>query len=310
MLVFAFKRLGLALLVAIVVSLLTFLLLRASGDIATALAGEGSSAADIENIRRLYKLDRPILIQYVDWLWRMMQGDAGQSLYFRIPVSDLVMSKLPTTVILGLSSLAFALVISLPLGVAAALRPNSWIDRLCLALAVFGQALPNFFFGLILIMVFSVSLKILPVSGTGSWQHFVLPTVALGYYISPVFMRLVRAGMIDALSSDYIRTARAKGLSQVSVIFKHALRNALGPVVALAAVQLGFLLGGSVVIETVFALDGLGYLAYRSIAAKDISVIQTIVVMLSILYVFLIFIADLVNAWIDPRLRTANSHDR
>lgn len=310
MLVFAFKRLGLALLVAIVVSLLTFLLLRASGDIATALAGEGSSAADIENIRRLYKLDRPILIQYADWLWRMMQGDAGQSLYFRIPVSDLVMSKLPTTVILGLSSLAFALVISLPLGVAAALRPNSWIDRLCLALAVFGQALPNFFFGLILIMVFSVSLKILPVSGTGSWQHFVLPTVALGYYISPVFMRLVRAGMIDALSSDYIRTARAKGLSQVSVIFKHALRNALGPVVALAAVQLGFLLGGSVVIETVFALDGLGYLAYRSIAAKDISVIQTIVVMLSILYVFLIFIADLVNAWIDPRLRTANSHDR
>lgn len=310
MLVFAFKRLGLALLVAIVVSLLTFLLLRASGDIATALAGEGSSAADIENIRRLYKLDRPILIQYVDWLWRMMQGDAGQSLYFRIPVSDLVMSKLPTTVILGVSSLAFALVISLPLGVAAALRPNSWIDRLCLALAVFGQALPNFFFGLILIMVFSVSLKILPVSGTGSWQHFVLPTVALGYYISPVFMRLVRAGMIDALSSDYIRTARAKGLSQVSVIFKHALRNALGPVVALAAVQLGFLLGGSVVIETVFALDGLGYLAYRSIAAKDISVIQTIVVMLSILYVFLIFIADLVNAWIDPRLRTANSHDR
>ena len=166
MLVFAFKRLGLALLVAIVVSLLTFLLLRASGDIATALAGEGSSAADIENIRRLYKLDRPILIQYADWLWRMMQGDAGQSLYFRIPVSDLVMSKLPTTVILGLSSLAFALVISLPLGVAAALRPNSWIDRLCLALAVFGQALPNFFFGLILIMVFSVSLKILPVSGT------------------------------------------------------------------------------------------------------------------------------------------------
>lgn len=310
MLIFAFKRLGLALLVAIVVSLLTFLLLRASGDIATALAGEGSSAADIENIRRLYKLDRPILIQYADWLWRMMQGDAGQSLYFRIPVSDLVMSKLPTTVILGLSSLAFALVISLPLGVAAALRPNSWIDRLCLALAVFGQALPNFFFGLILIMVFSVSLKILPVSGTGSWQHFVLPTVALGYYISPVFMRLVRAGMIDALSSDYIRTARAKGLSQVSVIFKHALRNALGPVVALAAVQLGFLLGGSVVIETVFALDGLGYLAYRSIAAKDISVIQTIVVMLSILYVFLIFIADLVNAWIDPRLRTANSHDR
>lgn len=310
MLVFAFKRLGLAVLVAVVVSLLTFLLLRATGDVATALAGEGATAADIENIRQLYKLDRPILVQYADWLWRMIQGDAGQSLYFRIPVADLVLSKMPTTVILGLASLIFALAISVPLGVAAALRPNSWIDRLCLALAVLGQALPNFFFGLILIMVFSVHFKLLPVSGTGSWRHFVLPTIALGYYISPVFMRLVRAGMIDALNSDYVRTAKAKGLSQISVVFKHALRNALGPVIALAAVQLGFLLGGSVVIETVFALDGLGYLAYRSIAAKDISVVQAVVVLLSFLYVFLIFLSDLLNAWINPRIRTADIHDR
>lgn len=307
---FAVRRLGLAVLVAIVVSLLTFLLLRATGDVATTLAGEGATAADIEYVRRLYKLDRPILVQYADWLWRMLQGDAGQSLYFRIPVADLVLSKMPTTVILGLASLTFALAISVPLGVAAALWPSSWIDRLCLGLAVFGQALPNFFFGLILIMVFSVHFRILPVSGTGSWQHFVLPTVALGYYISPIFMRLVRAGMIDTLASDYVRTAKAKGLSWSSVIFKHALRNALGPVIALSAVQLGFLLGGSVVIETVFALDGLGYLAYRSIAAKDISVIQTIVVLLSFLYVFLIFLADLINAWIDPRIRTADIDDR
>ena len=310
MLAFAFKRLTLAILVAVVVSLLTFLLLRASGDVATTLAGEGASAADIEHIRQLYKLDRPLLVQYADWLWRMVHGDAGQSLYFRIPVADLVLAKMPTTVILGLSSLAFALAISLPLGVAAALWPNSWVDRLCLAIGVFGQALPNFFFGLILIMVFSVHFKILPVSGTGSWRHFVLPTIALGYYISPIFMRLIRAGMIDALSSDYVRTARAKGLSQASIVFKHALRNALGPIIALSAVQLGFLLGGSVVIETVFALDGLGYLAYRSIAAKDISVIQAVVVLLSFLYVFLIFLADLVNAWIDPRLRTADIHER
>src|SRR5205085_6892700 len=142
----------------------------------------------------------------------------------------------------------------IPLGVVAALYPNSWIDRLALAIAVTGQALPNFFFALLLIMLFSITLRWLPVSGSGTWAHFVMPTIALGYYVAPAFMRLVRAGMIEVLASDYVRTARAMGLSRVNVVLKQALRNALVPVVALAAVQLGFLLGGSVVIETIFAL--------------------------------------------------------
>jgi ABC-type dipeptide/oligopeptide/nickel transport system permease component len=210
---------------------------------------------------------------------------------------------MPTTAILAAFSLVFALSISVPIGILAALYPNSVIDRLCLALAVLGQALPNFFLALVLIMVFAVMLGILPVSGSETWKHFVLPSVALGYYVTPPFMRLTRAGMIDALASDYIRTARAKGLTGASIVLKHALRNALVPVVALAAVQLGHLLGGSVVIETVFALDGLGYLAYQSISHLDLPVTQTVVTLLSFIYVGLTLAADLVNASLDPRIR-------
>ena len=303
MLGFALKRLGLAVLVAVAVSALAFLLLRASGDVATALAGEGAHAEDIENIRRIYGLDRPLVVQYLDWIGKMAHGDFGQSLYFKTDVLALVRDKLPTTALLALFSLLFALAVSIPLGILAAVHPNSWIDRTCLALAVVGQALPNFFFALILILVFAVMLPVLPVSGSESWANFVLPSIALGYYVAPPFMRLARAGMIEVLASDYIRTARAKGLSGPSIVLKHALVNALVPIVALAAVQLGFLLGGSVVIETVFALDGLGYLAYQSISHLDLPVTQAIVTLLSFIYVGLTLGADLVNAWLDPRIR-------
>jgi peptide/nickel transport system permease protein len=155
----------------------------------------------------------------------------------------------------------------------------------------------------VLIMVFSIWLQLLPVSGTDTWQHYVLPTIALGYYVAPPFMRLIRAGMVEVLASDYVRTARAKGLPAHVVVLKHALRNALVPVVALAAVQLGLLLGGSIVIETIFALDGLGYLAYQSITHKDFPVTQAVLLLLSVAYVLLTLAADLANAWIDPRIR-------
>jgi ABC-type dipeptide/oligopeptide/nickel transport system permease component len=303
MLAYALKRIGLAVLVAIAVSALAFLLLRASGDVAVALAGEGASAEAVETIRQAYGLDRPLVLQYLDWAGRTLHGDFGESLYFKTDVLDLVRDKMPTTAWLALFSLAFALALSLPLGILAAVYPNTLVDRLCLALAVLGQALPNFFFALVLIMVFAVMLQWLPVSGSESWDDFVLPAVALGYYVTPPFMRLVRTGMIDVLASDYIRTARAKGLSGASIVLKHALRNALVPVVALAAVQLGLLLGGSVVIETVFALDGLGYLAYQSISHLDLPVTQAVVTLLSFIYVGLTLVADLVNAWLDPRIR-------
>ncbi len=303
--IYILKRLGLALLVALAVSMIAFGLLRLSGDPAIAIAGEGATQADIVLIRQTYGFDRPLPVQYVEWLGRTMQGDLGESIYFKTPAAPLILSKLQTTLVLGLLSLTFALVVSIPLGVLAALYRNSWIDRLCLGLAVVGQALPNFFFALLLIMLFSISLRWLPVSGSDSWQNFVMPTIALGYYAAPAFMRLIRAGMIEVLDADYIRTARAKGLSAHTVIFKHALRNAVVPVVALTAVQLGYLLGGSVVIETIFALDGLGYLAYQSITFKDFPVMQSIVLLLSVIYVVLTLASDVANAWLDPRIRVA-----
>lgn len=302
---YLFKRLGLALLVALTVSIIAYLLLHLTGDPAVALAGEGASEADIAMIRQTYGFDRPLVIQYGDWLWHIVRGDLGTSVYFKTAVGPLVFSKLETTLLLAVYALGFALLVSVPLGVLAAIYKNSWIDRLCLAIAVLGQALPNFFFALILIMLFSISWRMLPVSGSGTWQHFVMPAIALGYYVAPAFMRLIRAGMIEVLSADYIRTARAKGLSPTTVIFKHALRNAIVPVVALAAVQLGFLLGGSVVIETIFALDGLGYLAYQSITFKDFPVTQIIVLLLSVIYILLTLASDIANAWLDPRIRVA-----
>ena len=299
------KRLGLAVLVALTVSIIAYMLLYLSGDPALAIAGEGARQADIDMVRKTYGFDQPIIVQFGNWVLKLISGDLGTSIYFKTDVGPLIFSKLVTTMLLALYALAFALLISVPLGVLAAIYKNSWIDRLCLAVAVVGQAMPNFFFALILIMLFSISWRMLPVSGSDTWQHFVMPAITLGYYAAPAFMRLIRAGMIEVLEADYIRTARAKGLPTRTVVFKHALRNAIVPVVALAAVQLGFLLGGSIVIETIFALDGLGYLAYQSITHKDFPVTQVIVLLLSVIYILLTLASDIANAWLDPRIRVA-----
>ena len=305
MLVYALKRLCVAVLVALFVSAVAFTALRMSGDPAIAIAGEGAKVADIELVRKTYGLDRPLAVQYFEWLKTVAQGDFGESLYFKTRVTSLIADKLPVTFIVGALSILFALAVSVPLGVLAAVYQGSNIDRLALGVAVAGQALPNFFFALVLMMIFSIQLRWLPVSGSDTWAHYVMPVIALGYYVTPPLMRLVRAGMIEVLGADYIRTARAKGLSSMSVIFKHGLRNALVPVVALAAVQLGLLLGGSIVIETIFALDGLGYLAYQSITHKDYPVTQAVLLLLSLIYVLLTLAADLLNAFLDPRMRVA-----
>jgi peptide/nickel transport system permease protein len=287
------------------VSIIAYMLLYLSGDPALAIAGEGARQADIDMVRKTYGFDQPVIVQFGNWVLKLISGDLGTSIYFKTDVGPLIFSKLVTTMLLALYALAFALLISVPLGVLAAIYKNSWIDRLCLAVAVVGQAMPNFFFALILIMLFSISWRMLPVSGSDTWQHFVMPAITLGYYAAPAFMRLIRAGMIEVLEADYIRTARAKGLPIRTVVFKHALRNAIVPVVALAAVQLGFLLGGSIVIETIFALDGLGYLAYQSITHKDFPVTQVIVLLLSVIYILLTLASDIANAWLDPRIRVA-----
>lgn len=303
MLMFTLKRLGLAILVTFTVSLLSFSLLFMSGDPASAIAGENASATDIEAIRVLYGFDRPFLVQYADWLFGALSGDFGQSYYFRVPVAQLIGERLSTTMLLGVCGISFALVTAIPLGVAAAMRPNSLIDRTALFLSVMGQAMPSFWFGLVLIVVFSIQLGWLPPSGSATWKHFIMPTVVLGYYAMPAIMRLTRAGMLEVLNADYIRTVRAKGASETRVMFKHALRNAVVPVVSLAAVQMGFMLGGSIVVESIFALHGAGYLAWESIARNDLPTVQALILIFSLFYIVFTFLSDLVNAWLDPRIR-------
>ncbi len=303
MLPYVLKRFAVAILVAITVSLITFSMIYLSGDPAVALAGETATEADIENIRRVYGYDRPIVVQYLEWLYRAVQGDFGQSHYLKKPVSEVIFERLPTTMLLGLFALVFALTLSIPLGVLAAIRPNSLIDRVALTIAVVGQAMPSFWFALTMMLWFGIYWRLLPITGTASWANFVMPSIALGYYITPAVMRLTRAGMLEVLSSDYIRTARAKGLRPMSVLFKHALRNAIIPVVSLSAVQFGFMLGGSIVIETIFAINGLGYLAWETIQRGDLPTMQAIVLILACFYIVLTFLADMFNAFLDPRIR-------
>jgi peptide/nickel transport system permease protein len=305
MLPYLLKRLGVAVLVALTVSVITFSMIYLSGDPAMALAGESATEADIENIRAYYGYNRPILVQYADWLIRALQGDFGQSHYLKKPVSEVIFERLPTTMMLGLCALVFALTLTIPLGVLAAIRPNSLIDRTALTIAVIGQAMPSFWFALTLMLWLGVYWRLLPITGTASWANYVMPSIALGYYITPAVMRLTRAGMMEVLSADYIRTARAKGLRPMTVLFKHALRNAIIPVVSLAAVQFGFMLGGSIVIETIFAINGLGFLAWESIQRADLPMMQAIVLVLSLFYIVLTFLADMLNAWLDPRIRVA-----
>ncbi|MGI9417087.1 MAG: ABC transporter permease, partial [Geminicoccaceae bacterium] len=276
MLYYAIKRFGVAILVALTVSLITFSMIYLSGDPAMALAGETATQEDIENIRRVYGYDQPIVVQYLNWLYHAVQGDFGKSHYLRADVADVIFERLPTTMLLGACALSFALILAIPLGVLAAIRPNSLIDRFALTIAVVGQAMPSFWFALTMMLWFGVIWRVLPITGSSSWANFVMPAIALGYYITPAVMRLTRAGMLEVLASDYIRTARAKGLRPVTVLFKHALRNAIIPVVSLAAVQFGFMLGGSIVIETIFAINGLGFLAWESIQRADLPMMQAI----------------------------------
>ena len=303
MIAFLGKRLLVAVGVTLVITFLTFLLLFVSGDPATALAGAASRAEDVEKIRALYGLDRPILVQYADWLGNALRGDLGQSLFFQLPVVDLLAGRLPVTLTVGVLAMGLALAIGVPLGIVAAVWRGGAIDRFALVLAVVGQAMPTFWFGLILIVVFGMMVPILPISGADDWRGYVLPVIVLGYYATPAIMRLVRSGMIDALQSDYIRTARANGLLGPTILLNHALRNAIVPLVSLTAVQFGFLLSGSIVVESVFALNGLGRLGWESIIRSDLPTVQAIILVLSGIFILLTTCADILTAWIDPRAR-------
>jgi peptide/nickel transport system permease protein len=304
MLRFLLRRLLMALLVAATVLTLSFVLTHLSGDLAISIAGPNATPADVELIRSTYGLDRPLWIQFLDWLGRVAVGDLGDSYFFREPVAGLIAQRMPVTLTVGLVGLAIALAVSLPLGILAAARENSLIDRTAMLVAVAGQAMPGFWLGLVLMIVLGLHLRLLPISGTGSWRHYVMPGIVLAFSAIPVLIRLTRSSMIDALGSDYIRTARAKGLSRASILLKHGFRNAAVPIVAIAAVQFGFMLGGSIVVETVFALHGVGFLAWEAIGKNDFPVVQAVVLVLSLIYTGMTLLADVLNAALDPRLRT------
>ncbi len=305
MLRFLARRLALAILVCLTVLVVSFTLTRLSGDLAISIAGPNATPEDVAIIRKNYGFDRPLVVQFLDWATHAIEGDLGRSYVYKASVTELVRERLPITLTLGLTGLVIALATAIPLGVLAAMREGSALDRAIGLLALLGQAMPSFWLALVLIIWFGLKLQLLPISGVDTWQGYILPGIVLAFSAIPALMRLTRTGMIDALASDYVRTARAKGLGLATIVLKHALRNAAMPVVSIAAVQLGFMLGGSIVIEQIFALHGVGYLAWESISKNDFPVVQAVVLLLAIIYICLTLLADAMNAVLDPRLRTA-----
>lgn len=293
----------LALLVAFTVSLAAFLLLNVAADPAQAIAGEDATPDVIEAIRQRYGLDRPLSVRYLDWLGGVLQGDFGESYYWHKPVAQLVADRADETITLALSAMAVTILIALPLGALAALNPNTWIDRVALGVAVSAQAVPNFWLGLIMIILFAVMVPIFPVSGDDTWKHFVLPAFVLGASSVPAVMRLTRTGLIEVMGSDYVRTARSKGFRGWPLLRRHAMRNALLPVISVLAVQLGQKFGGSVITESIFAINGLGRLALESILGADIPTVQMLIFVFAIVFVVMNLLADILNAALDPRIR-------
>jgi ABC-type dipeptide/oligopeptide/nickel transport system permease component len=304
MLMFLARRALIAVLVTLTVVTISFTLTRLSGDLAIAIAGPQASAEDVAIVRKAYGLDKPLTTQFFNWVISAATGDLGESYMYHEPVAKLIGARLPITLTLGLTGLTIAILTAIPLGIIAAIREGSLMDRGIMMIAVIGQAMPSFWLGLTLIIIFGLKLQWFPISGVDTWHGFILPGIVLSFSAIPALMRLTRSGMVDALASDYIRTARAKGLSRAAIVLKHALRNAAMPVVAIAAVQLGFMLSGSIVIETVFSLHGVGYLGWEAIIKNDFPVVQSVVLFLATVFVLLTLLADLLNAALDPRLRT------
>ncbi|MGD1879477.1 MAG: ABC transporter permease [Kiloniellaceae bacterium] len=303
MLKYTLQRAILALAVAAVVSFATFLLLNYATDPAYAIAGEDAEPDVIAQIRETYGLNRPIMVRYVEWAGGVLRGDFGDSYYWHKPVAELVIDRAPVTIALAASALLVTILIAIPLGALAALNPNSPIDRFALTVAVSAQAVPNFWLGLIMIILLGVMLPIFPVSGDDTWLHFVLPAFVLGASSVPAVMRLTRTGLIEVMESDYIRTARAKGFRGFALLRRHAMRNAILPVVSVLAVQLGQKFGGSVITETIFAINGLGRLALESILGSDIPTVQMLIFVFAMVFVAMNLLADMLNAAIDPRIR-------
>ena len=302
--IYIIKRLVEAIGVCLVISMISFFLLFLNTDPALLLLPPEAEMEDIATFKKQMGLDRPVIVQYVDFLGKVvLHGDFGDSFVAKVPAVRLIAGRLPATVKLALASLLVINLVALPVGVIAAIRRYSLMDNIATFVALVGQAMPLYWFGIMLIIVFGVWLGWLPISGSDSLLHLVLPAITLGSWILPVNMRLVRSGMLEVLNQDYIRTARAKGLPEKKVLIKHAFKNAAIPVVTVSGMQFGALLGGAVVTETVFAWPGLGRLAVDSIRMGDYPVVQAIVVIFALCIVMANLTADIVAAYIDPRIR-------
>ena len=290
--------------VCLAISAISFFLLFLNTDPALLLLPPEAEAQDIALFKHQMGLDRPVIVQYLDFLGKVvLHGDFGTSFVAKIPAVQLIAERFPATLKLSLAALLITNIVALPAGVIAAIRRYSLMDNLATFIALMGQAMPLYWFGIMLIIVFGVWLGWLPVSGSDSLAHLILPAITLGSWVIPVNMRLVRSGMLDVLTQDYIRTARAKGLTEKKVLIKHAFKNAAVPLVTVIGTQFGLLLGGAVVTETVFAWPGFGRLAVDSIRMGDYPVVQAIVVVFALFVVAGNLAADLLAAFIDPRIR-------
>lgn len=298
------KRLLSTIPVLIGISLLLFFMLRMlPGDPAQVLAGQMATPQEIENIRHQLGLDRPIYEQYAVYMSHLVRFDLGRSARTQNPVIDEIWARLPNTLLLAVVAIVLACLFGIPAGIISAVRPYSWIDYLVTLSALFGISMPVFWLGLMLVVLFAVILHWLPAGGTGSWQHVILPAVTLASFVVAFIARMTRSTMLETLSQDFTTTARSKGLAEMVVIVKHALKNALIPIITVVGLQFGFLLGGAVLTETVFAWPGLGRLLYDSISARDYPMIQGTILIFGLLYILVNLVVDLIYAFVDPRIR-------
>ena len=287
------------------VATLVFFVMHLSGDPTLLLAPEGASAEQIAQLRHLLGFDRPVSAQYLSYLGDLLRGDLGQSLVQRLPVSLILFSRLPYTLALAGGALFVALVLGIPAGVAMAVWRGGVVERALSAVVLAGQSLPTFWSGILLILLFGVVLRWLPTSGADGFSSLLMPSVALGAVAMSTFARMTRISVLDELGRDYVAAARARGLSRGAAVWRHVLRNASIPVITITALEVGNLLAGAVIVETVFAWPGIGQLAVQSIQARDFLVVQAVVLFVSLTYVALNLLADLLYTVVDPRIRGA-----
>jgi peptide/nickel transport system permease protein len=298
------RRLSGALVVVLGVSCLVFLLIQlVPGDPVEVMLGESAASTDREALREQLGLNQPVPVHLWQYLSGLARGDLGISLFSQRPIGELLLERIPATLLLTVAALGFALAIAVPLGVLAALRKNSAWDTGAMGFALLGVSIPNFWLGPLLILVFSLGLGWFPVSGDEGAGAWVLPALTLGTGLAAILSRMVRSSLLEVLQEDYMRTARAKGLSPSRVVWVHGLRNALLPVITLLGLQLGALLGGAVITETVFSWPGIGSLTIEAIQRRDYPLVQACVLLISLAYVLVNLCTDLVYAWIDPRIR-------